>query len=183
TLQSEEESIMVSSWPVYEETQAFPEDEEAFAHIQDAIRAIRNSRTELNVPPSKKATVYVVTSDKKIADTFENMKSDYINLAMSDKIIVQADKTGISDTAVSAVIPGAVIYIPLEELVDLDKERERLTKEKDKLMGEIKRAEGMLSNEKFVSKAPEAKVNEEKEKLAKYKDMLEQVELRISQLP
>ncbi|MBR4754895.1 MAG: valine--tRNA ligase, partial [Lachnospiraceae bacterium] len=140
TLQSEEESIMVSSWPVYEESQAFPEDEEAFAHIQDAIRAIRNSRTELNVPPSKKATVYVVTSDKKIADTFENMKADYINLAMSDKIIVQADKAGISDTAVSAVIPGAVIYIPLEELVDLDKERERLTKEKDKLMGEIKRA-------------------------------------------
>ena len=182
TLQSEEESIMVSSWPVYEEAQAFPEDEEAFAHIQDAIRAIRNSRTELNVPPSRKATVYVVTSDKRIADTFENMKADYINLAMSDKIIVQSDKAGISDTAVSAVIPGAVIYIPLEELVDLDKERERLTKEKEKLMGEIKRAEGMLSNEKFVSKAPEAKVNEEKEKLAKYKDMLEQVELRIKQL-
>jgi len=182
TLQSEEESIMVSSWPVFDEEKAFPEDEEAFTHIQDAIRAIRNSRTELNVPPSRKATVYVVTSEEKIKSTFENMKDDYINLAMSDKIIVQADKAGISDTAVSAVIPGAVIYIPLEELVDLDKERERLTKEKEKLMGEIKRAEGMLSNEKFVSKAPFAKVNEEKEKLAKYKDMLEQVELRIKQL-
>jgi len=182
TLQSEEESIMVSSWPVFDEEKAFSEDEEAFTHIQDAIRAIRNSRTELNVPPSRKATVYVVTSEDKIKSTFENMKDDYINLAMSDKIIVQADKAGISDTAVSAVIPGAVIYIPLEELVDLDKERERLTKEKEKLMGEIKRAEGMLSNEKFVSKAPFAKVNEEKEKLAKYKDMLEQVELRIKQL-
>lgn len=182
TLQSEEESIMVSSWPVFDEEKAFPEDEEAFTHIQDAIRAIRNSRTELNVPPSRKATVYVVTTEEKIKSTFENMKDDYINLAMSDKIIVQADKAGISDTAVSAVIPGAVIYIPLEELVDLDKERERLTKEKEKLMGEIKRAEGMLSNEKFVSKAPFAKVNEEKEKLAKYKDMLEQVELRIKQL-
>ncbi|MBE6014872.1 MAG: valine--tRNA ligase [Lachnospiraceae bacterium] len=182
TLQSEEESIMVSSWPEYKEADANPEAEEAFAHIQDAVRAVRNARTELNVPPSKKATVYVVTEDEKIAHTFESMKADYLNLIMSNNVIVQKDKAGIDDNAVSSVIPGAVIYMPLEELVDLDKERERLEKEKTKLQGEIKRAEGMLSNEKFVSKAPEAKVNEEKEKLAKYKAMLEQVEERLSQL-
>ena len=101
---------------------------------------------------------------------------------MSNNIIVQADKAGIEDNAVSAVIPDAVVYIPFEELVDLEKEKERLTKEREKLQGEIKRAEGMLSNEKFISKAPEAKVQEEKDKLAKYKQMLEQVEERLAQM-
>ncbi len=182
TLQSEEESIMISHWPVFKQEDSYPEDEEAFGHIQDAIKAIRNSRTELNVPPSRKASVYIVTEDEKIAQIFEKMKADYINLAMSDNIIVQSNKAGIGDTAVSAVIPGAVIYIPLEELVDLEKEKERLMKEKEKLQSEISRAEGMLANEKFVSKAPEAKVNEEKEKLAKYKQMLSQVEQRLNGL-
>ena len=182
TLQSEEESIMVSAWPLYCSDDSYPEDEEAFGHIQDAVRAIRNSRTELNVPPSKKATVYIVSEDEKVANTFEKMKEDYINLAMSNRVVIQKDKTGIDDSAVSAVIPGAVIYIPFEELVDLDKEKERLAKERDRLMSEINRAKGMLANEKFVSKAPEAKVKEEKDKLAKYEEMLSQVEQRISQL-
>ena len=182
TLQSEEESIMISNWPVYEETNNFPEDEAAMARIQDAIRAVRNTRTGLNVPPSKKATVYIVSEKAEVRDTFETLKGDYANLIMSNNIIVQADKAGIEDNAVSAVIPDAVVYIPFEELVDLEKEKERLTKEREKLQGEIKRAEGMLSNEKFISKAPEAKVQEEKDKLAKYKQMLEQVEERLAQM-
>ena len=182
TLQSEEESIMISAWPEYDDKKNYKEAETAVALVQDAVRAIRNSRTELNVPPSKKATVYVVSEDAKIRSTFEDMKADYINLFMSNNVIVQADKNGIADDAVSAVIPGAVVYIPLAELVDLEKEKERLTKEKDKLIGEIKRAEGMLNNEKFTSKAPAAKVQEEKDKLAKYQQMLAQVEERLAQM-
>ena len=136
----------------------------------------------MNVPPSRKAQVYVVSENENMRKIFEDGKVFFAPLAYASEVIVKSDKTGISDDAVSVVIANANIYIPFAELVDIDKERERLLKEKERLEGELKRVNGMLSNEKFISKAPEAKINEEKEKLAKYTQMMEQVEERLKSL-
>ena len=182
TLQDEEETIMLSKWPEYTEEWNFPAEEEAVEHVKDLVKGIRNTRTAMEVPPSRKAKVFIVTEDKKLQDTFESMKSAYAVLASASEIMVQADKDGIGEDAVSVVIPGAVVYLPLEDLVDFEKEKERLLKEKDKLAKELARSKGMLSNEKFLSKAPEAKVKEEKDKLAKYEQMMAQVEERLAQM-
>ena len=181
-LQSEEESIMVSDWPVYSDDRAYDKEETEIEIMKDAIRGIRNVRTEMNVPPSRKAVVYVVSEDANMRNIFEEGKLFFGSLAYASEVITQADKTGIADDAVSVVIANANIYIPFAELVDIEKEIERLTKEKARLEGELKRVNGMLSNEKFVSKAPEAKINEEKEKLAKYTQMMEQVVERLNSL-
>ena len=103
-------------------------------------------------------------------------------LLMANDIIIRPTKEGVDDNAVSIVVPDAVVYLPLDELVDLEQERERLTKEEERLNKEIRRAEGMLSNEKFVSKAPAAKVQEERDKLEKYTQMLAQVKERMAGL-
>ena len=109
------------------------------------------------------------------SNTFEENKEVYVNLASASEITVQADKNGIGEDAVSVVIPGAVVYLPLEDLVDFEKEKERLNKEKDKLTKELARSKGMLSNEKFLNNAKPEKVQEEKDKLAKYEQMMAQV--------
>ena len=181
-IQDEEESIMISKWPEYKEEWSFKADEEAVDTIKAAVRAIRNLRTGMNVPPSKKASVYVVSEKSEIRDRFEASKSFFATLGYANAVYVQEDKTGIDANAVSTVIHDAVLYIPLAELVDIDKEIERLKGEVKKLEGEIKRASGMLANPKFVDKAPAAKVEEERAKLAKYTEMKSQVEERLSQL-
>ncbi len=181
-LQSEEESIMVSSWPVFREDRVFAKEENDIEIIKEAVRGIRNVRTGMNVPPSRKAQVYVVSDNENMRKIFEEGKVFFAPLAYASEVIVQNDKTGISDDAVSVVIANANIYIPFAELVDIEKERERLLKEKERLEGELKRVNGMLSNEKFISKAPESKINEEKEKLVKYTQMMEQVEERLKSL-
>jgi valyl-tRNA synthetase len=181
-LQDEEESIMISTWPEYKDEWAFGEEEYAVETIKEAVRAIRNVRTSMNVPPSKKAKVYVVSENADLLKIFEHSKVFFATLGYASEVYLQADKTGIDDDAVSAVIPQAAIYMPFAELVDVAKEIERLEKEQKRLEGELKRVNGMLSNEKFVSKAPEAKINEEKEKLVKYTQMMEQVEARLAQL-
>jgi valyl-tRNA synthetase len=181
-LQDEEESIMISTWPEYKDEWAFNEEEYAVETIKEAVRAIRNVRTSMNVPPSKKAKVYVVSENADLLKIFEHSKVFFATLGYAGEVYLQADKTGIDDDAVSAVIPQAAIYMPFAELVDVAKEIERLEKEQKRLEGELKRVNGMLSNEKFVSKAPEAKINEEKEKLVKYTQMMEQVEARLAQL-
>ena len=150
-IQDEEESIMISSWPVYDETNNFAAEEKAIETIKEAVRNIRNLRADMNV-------------------------------AYASEVKVQADKAGIPEDAVSTVIPDAVIYIPFAELVDIDKEIERLKKEEGRLQGEIKRCNGMLNNERFTSKAPQAKIDEEKAKLVKYTQMLEQVTERLATL-
>ena len=182
TLQSKEESIMVSSWPVFEERYHFAADEAAVEMIKEAVKGIRNVRAEMNVPPSKKAQVFVVSENEEIRSVFETSKVFFATLGYASEVMVQSDKAGIDEDAVSTVIHGANIFIPFNELVDKEKEMERLSKEKQKLEGEIKRATGMLNNEKFVSKAPAAKVEEEKAKLQKYTDMLAQVEERLNNL-
>ena len=182
TLRPEEESIMIASWPERKAEWDFEADEEAVEIIKEAVRSIRNVRTGMNVPPSKKAKVFVVSEDEAIRETFENGKVFFGTLGYASEVIVQADKAGIDEDAVSAVTSKAVIYMPFAELVDIEKEVERLHKEEEKLNKELARVKGMLSNERFVSKAPESKVAEEKAKLEKYTNMMEQVKERLKQL-
>ncbi len=182
TLQSEEESIMISNWPVFEESKVYAKEEKAIEIIKEAVRGIRNVRTEMNVPPSKKASVYVVSENQDILDVFTEGKLFFESLAYASESFMQKDKTGIAQDAVSVVIADATLYIPFAELVDIAQEIERLQKEEKRLMGELARVNGMLSNEKFISKAPEAKIAEEKEKLEKYTQMMEQVKARLEQL-
>ena len=179
---SYEESIMISKWPEFKAEYVFADDEAAVDKIKEAVRSIRNIRSEMNVAPSKKATVYVVSAKKEIRDIFEVSKSFFAMLGYASDVIIQEDKSGIADDAVSVVIHDAALYMPFAELVDIEKELERLNKEKARLEGEIKRASGMLNNPKFVDKAPAAKVEEEKAKLKKYTETLEQVADRIAQL-
>ena len=173
---------MISEYPVTDAEFAFAKEEADTEIIKDAVRAIRNTRTSLNVPPSKKATVYVVSNDENIRNIFSDGEAFFETLAKADNVIIQADKTGIEDNAVSAIIPGAEFCIPFEQLVDVEKEIKRLEAEEIRLTKEISRCEGMLGNEKFISKAPEKKVNEEKDKLEGYKKMMQQVKERLSQL-
>ena len=181
-LQDEEESIMISNWPEFKDAWNFAAEEEAVELIKEAVRAIRNVRTSMNVPPSKKAHVFVVSDSDKVRDIFENGKVFFASLGSASAVDVQTDKTGIADDAVSTVIPQAVIYMPFAELVDVAKEIERLQKEEERLTKELARVNGMLSNEKFVSKAPEAKIAEERAKKEKYAQMMAQVQERLAQL-
>ncbi len=181
-LQDEEASIMVSAWPEYKAEWNFEQEEYAVETIKEAVRAIRNVRTSMNVAPSKKAKVYVVSENQKLLQIFEHSKVFFATLGYASEVFLQSDKQGIADDAVSVVIPEASIYIPFAELVDIAKEIERLQKEEERLTKELARVTGMLSNEKFVSKAPEAKINEEKAKLEKYTQMMEQVKARLAQL-
>ena len=181
-LQDEEPSIMISSWPVYKDEWNFAADEHAVEVIKEAVRAIRNVRTSMNVPPSRKAKVFVVTEDADLTNIFENSRVFFSTLASANEVVIQKDKAGIGEDAVSAVIPKAAIYMPFAELVDIEKETERLKKEEERLTKELARVNGMLANEKFVSKAPQAKIDEEKAKLQKYTEMMEQVKTRLAQL-
>lgn len=181
-IQDEEESIMISSWPVYDEANNFAAEEKAIETIKEAVRNIRNLRADMNVAPSRKALIYVVSASEDVKNIFNNSLGFFGTLAYASEVKVQADKAGIPDDAVSTVIPDAVIYIPFAELVDIDKEIERLKKEEGRLQGEIKRCNGMLNNERFTSKAPQAKIDEEKAKLVKYTQMLEQVTERLATL-
>ena len=182
TLCPEEETIMLAPWPEYTEEWNFAKEEADVETIKVLVKGIRNIRSEMNVPPSRKAKYFIVSPDADLCELFASHKDIYSQLISASEIDVQADKSGIPEDAVSVVIPNAVVYIPLEELVDMAKERERLEKEKAKLAKELARSNGMLNNEKFLSKAPQAKVDEEKAKLEKYKQMMEDVENRLAQL-
>ena len=182
TLQSEEESIMTSRWPEYSGRRCFEKEERDIEIIKEAVRGIRNIRSEMNVAPSRKASVYVVSQDESILNAFTEGRLFFASLAYASEVMIQKDKGGIAQDAVSVVIPGATLYMPFAELVDIAQEIERLQKEQKRLEGELARVNGMLSNERFISKAPEAKIAEEKEKLAKYTRMMEQVKERLTQL-
>ena len=179
---TDEETIMLSKWPEYKAEWNFPEAETAIDHCKDLVKGVRNVRTQMDVPPSRKAKLFVVSDDASIRADLDANKDVYVNLASASQIFIQADKTGISEDAVSVVIPGAVAYLPLEELVDFEKEKERLNKDKDKLTKELARSRGMLSNEKFLANAKPEKVEEEKAKLAKYEQMMAQVEERLASM-
>ena len=181
-VQNEEESIMISKWPEYKDEWNFEEDEKAVELIKEAVRGIRNTRTGMNVPPSRKAKVFVVSESEEVRNIFENSKAFFATLGYASEVAVQSAKTGIAEDAVSVLIHQAALYMPFADLVDIDKEIERLTKEEDKMNKEIKRAQGMLSNPKFVDKAPADKVQAEKDKLEKYTQMLAQIQERLAAL-
>ena len=182
TIQAEEESIMVSDWPVYREEWNFAKEESAIELMKEAVRGIRNVRTQMNVAPSRKAAVYVVSEKEEVRGVFAEGRLFFTSLAGASELTIQADRSGIADDAVSVVIPNATLYIPFAELVDIGQEIDRLEKEEKRLEGELKRVNGMLGNERFLSKAPEAKIAEERAKLEKYEQMAAQVESRLAQL-
>ena len=182
TLQSEEESIMISKWPLYTEASVYQKEEKAIEVIKEAVRGIRNIRTEMNVSPGRKASVHIVAENSDILHIFEEGRLFFTPLAHAGEVILQNTAEGIAEDAVSIVIKDASIYIPFSDLVDISAEIERLEKEAVRLEGEIRRAQGMLRNEKFISKAPEAKIEEEKQKLESYTKMAEQVKERLNQL-
>ncbi len=181
-IEENEESIMISNWPIFNAVWDFGKEEESVEIIKEAVRNIRNLRAEMNVTPSRKAKVFVVSTEDNIRNIFEEGKVFFATLSYASDVIVQDTKDGIDEDAVSTMIPHAAIYVPFAELVDIDKEIERLTKEKERLTKEVARVDGMLSNPKFVEKAPASKIEEEKEKQAKYKQMMNQVTERLNQL-
>ena len=178
----EEESLMMSSWPVYREDWEFPYATEVIEHVKAITRGIRNMRAEMNVPNNKRTKVYIISSDSKLLTALEVLKESVKPLMLANDIILHYEKKDVADDAVSIVVPGATVYLPLEDLVDFEQERERLKKEEERLNSEIKRAQGMLANERFTSKAPADKVQAERDKLEKYTKMLEQVKERIDSL-
>ena len=182
TLQDEEESIMISDWPVYKDEWNYLEDEKAIETIKETVRGIRNIRTQMNVAPSRKALVYVVSEKEEVLDIFRTGKLFFETLASASESVCQKDKSGIPEDAVSVVLAEHTIYIPFSDLVDIAAEIERLTKEKKRLEGELMRSRKMLENEKFLSKAPAEKIEEEKEKQRKYEQTYAQVEERLAQL-
>lgn len=182
SIQSEEETIMYSKWPEYSDEFNFEDDEKAIELMKEAIKSIRNIRAEMNVAPSKKAKVIVVSEDEEVRNIFENGKVFFAPLAYASEVAVQPDKTGIADDAVSTAIHKGMIYMPFAELVDIAKEKERLSKEREKLVKEVERVEKKLSNTGFISKAPEKVINEERAKLEKYSNMLKSVEEQIGKL-
>lgn len=179
-LPNTDESIVISTWPTYREEVENKEAEENMNYIIEAIKALRNVRTEMNVPPSRKAKVTIFAVEGR--EAFEEGRVYFEKLASASEVAITESKDEIPDNSVSALTKGAEMYMPLLDLVDIEKELERLNKEKEKLQKEIERVEKKLSNEKFMSKAPEAVVNEEREKGKKYKEMYDAVLERINNL-
>ena len=180
-LNTEGESITVAKWPEYDENLKDEKAEEEMDFIIEAIKALRNLRAEMNVPPSRKAKI-IALSSKEAENAFKSGVTYFEKLASASQVEFITSKDNLEDNLVSLVTSGGELFMPLLDLVDKEKELERLNKEKEKLEKEIDRVEKKLSNERFVSKAPEVVVNEEKAKGNKYKEMLEAVVSRIDAL-
>ena len=178
----QEESLMMSDWPQYKKEWEFPHAENVVEHLKLLASGVRNIRAEMNVPAGRKIKIYVVSQEQELLTGFQMLKDAVLRLANASDFIVQQDKTGIAEDAISVVVPDATAYLPLEDMIDFAQEIERLTKEEARLTKEIARSNGMLGNEKFVSKAPAAKVQEEREKLEKYEQMMAQVKDRLASL-
>ena len=179
-LDDKAESIMISDWPDADKIPASPDEAEMMETLMDAIRGIRAVRKDMDVAPSRKAHIIVVTPSDKTAAMFVNGEGFLARLASVSGLETRKDKEGIPSTAVAAMFKGGEIYLPLEDLIDIGKELERLGKEKERLEGEIKRVGGKLANESFVTRAPAAVVDQEKAKLVKYEDMLKSITDRIA---
>jgi valyl-tRNA synthetase len=174
-------SIVISSWPKYIEDDNMIKEESMMELLMEGIRNIRNIRAEMNVPPSKKARVIIIPTAEKL-ETIEQGRDYFVTLASASSVEILSDDSNIPSDAVSTVIEGVNIYIPLDELVDFAKEIERLEKERVKLEGELKRVTGKLSNQGFLAKAPDKLIEEEKAKEEKYKEMMNSVLERLDNL-
>jgi len=165
--------LIRADWPTYADDENFEDAETNMEFIMEAIRSIRNTRAEMNVAPSRKARAIFVPSKENCKNYIETGASYFATLANITEVQIIHDKSEITEDTASSVIDGTEIYLPLSDLIDFEKEIERLEKEKTKLQGELDRVNGKLHNEKFMGKAPESVVNEEKEKLMKYQSMME----------
>ena len=174
TLPHEGESIMISEWPVYKDEYNFSVEEQEMDRIMEAVRAIRNRRAEMNVPPSKKAKYYIATAHK---DTFEKAGIFMQRLASCSEAEI-GDSFEIDD-AVCIVTTDAKIYIPLGELVDFEKEIARLNKEKEKVLKDLEFIDKKLNNENFVAKAPKAVVDGQREAAQKLRDKIAMIDESI----
>lgn len=181
-LPGKESALIIEKWPVYDEANDYKEAERRIEFIMEAVKNIRNIRAEMNVIPSKKAKVIFVTTNEEIKGILNNGAGYFTTLASASEIEVRGNKDGIGEDAMSAVVEGCEIFLPLEELVDIEKEIERLEKEKERLEGELKRVCGKLSNQGFISKAPQKVVDEERGKESKYQQMMEKVVERLDSL-
>ena len=175
-----DEELMMSSWPKVVKYEDYEKASETIENLKEIIVGIRNIRANMNIHPSKKAELIFVTTDYE--EDIKESKEFLLKLGFGKEIKIQKDKSGIESNAISIISNGIELYMPFEDLVDINEEIERLEKEKEKLEAEVTRGEKMLSNPGFVNKAPEAKVKAEQEKLANYKEMLAKVEERIKSM-
>ena len=182
TLLPGEESIMISDWPFYRDDWNFPQESDKIRRIKELVRGVRQIRTDMDVPPSRKARLLITSEDESVRTVFSELVPVFSGLAYASSVEVSEGNGDGDDNAVSVVIPDAVVYMPLEDLVDFEKERARLEKERSRLEKELKRSKGMLSNESFLSKAPAAKVENEKEKQKQYEQMMADVVARLEAL-
>ena len=182
TVQSAEESIMISSWPVYRADFSFPREEEAIENIKDAVRAVRAVRSERQVAPSRKAKIFVVSDKPEVLSMFSENKMFFETLASASDTVLCADKSEVPEGALSVILPFAALYLPLADLMDVSAEIARLEKEEKRLQGELKRSAGMLSNERFLAKAPAAKIEAEKEKQKAYEEQMKGVREELENL-
>ncbi|WZL74444.1 valine--tRNA ligase [Clostridiaceae bacterium 35-E11] len=176
---TKEDSVIIASWPKYAGGFCFEEEENSMEVIMNAIRSIRNIRAEMNVVPSRKAKVMVVASSPEAYTAIDMGKEYFVTLAGASEVVLLKEKKDISQDAMSAVVVGAEIFLPLADLVDFEKEIERLEKEKAKLEKELQRVNGKLSNQGFLAKAPENVIEEEKSKQANYQSMMDKVIERL----
>ena len=182
TVQSSEESIMISSWPVFREDLKFSKEEETIENIKDAVRAVRAVRNDRQVAPSRKAKIYVVSDKNEVFDMFSENKVFFETLASASDTVLCTDKSAVPDGALSVILPFAALYLPLADLMDVSAEIARLEKEEKRLQGELKRSAGMLSNEKFLAKAPAAKIEAEREKQRAYEEQMKGVREELENL-
>lgn len=181
-LPGEDTPLILSHWPQYTDKLNFPKSEKAIEFIKSGIRGIRNARAEMNIVPSRKSSQIFVTKDEEVKEILSNGKRYFENLASAEEIEIREGKEGIGEDNISVVLDKCEVFLPLKDLIDFEKEIERLEKEKEKLEGEIKRVVGKLSNEGFVKKAPEKIVEEEKNKQKKYEEMLKKVLERLESI-
>ncbi len=174
-----DESIMISKWPEYKEEHNFIQEEAMLEELKEIIVGIRNLRTKMNVHHSKKAKLIFVTENNQL---LEESKNFLLKMGYGSELLVQTDKTGIPQNAMTILTKNLQVFIPFEELVDLQAEKQRLEEEKKKLEAEVQRASKMLANPGFINKAPEQKIQEEKQKLAKYQEMLQSTIERLQEL-
>lgn len=181
-LYNNDESIMTSDWPKFDEKYEFTVEENHIEEIKNLISQIRNIRTNMNVHPSKKSDLIFIAEDKEYEKLLNDSKSWIERLGFGRSIIIEKDEANVPKHAVSALANGIKVFIPFEELVDIEEERAKLQAEKERLEAEVARSTKMLSNPGFINKAPEAKVEEEKAKMKKYQDMLADTIARLEQL-
>ena len=171
---------MISKWPKIREEFVFDAEEATVEKLKKLIVEIRNIRTKMNVHPSKKSKLIIMSNDME--NEIKEAEEFLSKLGFANEIVIEKDEANIPQNAVSIVVDDLKVFIPFEELVDIEEEIKRLEGEKTKLEAEVLRGEKMLSNPGFVNKAPESKVNEEKAKLENYKQMLKNVEERLASL-